>query len=145
MVGQFIAQSESDPARPTVLGDDIQTDQFRFLTKVESESGSGKGMFRGDKTVSVSLVKPLGLYAFLAWLGLSPLEPQTKHPNGIGQFLCRCLSTHLVHAVAGACASQMGQPSTRDITMGRFGVIHRWQYRTTGQKLGKIDAILPQP
>ena len=78
MVGELVADGESEAVRPAVVVDDVAADELGLLAVIFGEIGRGERLSRSATTLrAVALVEPLGLHARLAALRVCRLPRPT--------------------------------------------------------------------
>ena len=125
MIGELVAERETQPPRRPVRRDHVKPDDLGFLAAVEGVIGQRDlGPGRGENA-PVALVEPFGLGAGRAALGLAALDAELEHFHRIGK---RRFAFELaVHLVAAFGRAEVGEPGAAHQHVRRIGVIERDQ------------------
>ena len=83
MVGEFVAERETDPDRLTFGIDDVDAGDLRLLPAVERKGRAHQIALGRNEDGAVALVEPFGLSACGAPRWLAAFEPKLEHPHGV--------------------------------------------------------------
>src|SRR5208337_4416572 len=98
VIGEFVAERETDPHRRASSIDNVNSNDLRLLAGIESKGGACQISFWRRQDRTISLVEPFGLRARLPLSRLAALVAQPEHSHRVGE-LCG-IGQILVHGVA---------------------------------------------
>lgn len=134
MIGEFVAQGETEPIWLAVVTNDIETGQLRLFAEILGEIGCWEIRSGANHDAAITLVEPLGLRPDASRLRFAAFHSPSEHLHRVGELFLGLLHL-LVHLVSGRGATQMSQASTADQAMRRIVMIHRRQHPAGFQKL----------
>ena len=92
MVREFIPKSEAYTEHSTGLGNNVETNDLRFLPSIQGKRRQLQRMARWHNTITVASVEPLWLRPYLTLVGFAAFEPHLEHPHRVSK--CACFSVH---------------------------------------------------
>ncbi len=126
MVGELVADGETEAKRRAIRADQVQPNQFRFLARVEREVGRIQRRTRMHDNRAVALVEPFRLHARLSGRGRAAFNTPLEHAHGISQrSLLGLLTQLLMHGIAGRCTAKMREAGSGDQAVRRIRMMQR--------------------
>src|SRR6516165_4493268 len=124
VIGKLVANGKSETARSFIASNEVDSDQLRFLTSIESKSRYPDRRVRCNHRTAITLVEPLRLHAYAAWQRLAALQAEPEHSHRICEWLLMRSSMHRITCVR---TTQVRQTSARHQAVRRVRMRDRRQ------------------